>query len=58
MCEHTGLAGTGAGHDEQRTLRMGDSFELDRIEAGKELIVCRIGPVCRVGHGALTLPVP
>jgi hypothetical protein len=45
MGEHPRLARTGAGHDEQRALGVGDRLVLDRVEAGDQIVA---GEVARI----------
>ncbi|CAB4620957.1 unannotated protein [freshwater metagenome] len=57
LCEHTGLARTGPGDDEQRTFGMNDGLVLDGIEALEEVRVrARRAVVEKGSHGAVTLP--
>ena len=59
LSEHTSLARTGPGNDEQRTFGVDDSLVLDGIEALEEVGVrARRAVVEKGSHGAVTLPVP
>ena len=57
--EHTGLARTGPGNDEQRAFGVNDGLVLDGIEALEEVGVrARRAVVEKGSHGAVTLPAP
>ena len=54
--EHTGLARSGTGHDQQRAAAVGHRGGLRRIEAGQEGRGVRGGSRCGVGHRGSNLP--